>query len=92
MASDARPAININTGSTGNTSGTNPVYANTPWEHSDHHDSLSGFTSDYNVVVTECKPTRATDSFGPASDGQDTHSIITTPAAMFINAGATITT
>jgi len=89
--SDGRWALNIQTGSTGNTA-LNSILI------SDHSfrgaidissDSLAGFTSDYNAVIS-----RFTEDGGnsvlnlaqwQASTGQDVHSLVATAANLFVN-------
>ncbi|MFI5381191.1 MAG: right-handed parallel beta-helix repeat-containing protein [Tepidisphaerales bacterium] len=91
MASDGRWAININSGSTGNT-----VYNNILYNYHSFHgaisitaDSLPGFTSDYNAVISRFTPddgnTELTLAQWQAQTGQDLHSIIATPAQLFVN-------
>lgn len=91
VSSVGRWAINISGGSTGNTLRNNILY--------DYHsfrgsitisaDSLIGFTSDYNVVMDRFSQddgnTRISLSQWRSSTGQDTHSFIATPTALFQN-------
>lgn len=92
QAADGRWALNIQSGSTGNTVRNNILF--------NHHsfrgsidvsaDSLNGFTSDYNVVMS-----RFTTSGGDSvqtlaqwrtATGQDQHSLLATPGQLFVNA------
>ncbi len=93
MASDARWALNIKNGSTGNTVFNNILYnANTSNGSIDvSADSLPGLISDYNVVVDRFTPndsTVITLSQWRTQTGQDMHSLISTPTALFVNAAA----
>src|SRR6266851_4312979 len=93
MASDARWALNIKKGSTGNTVFNNILYnANTSNGSIDvSTDSLPGLISDYNVVVNRFTPndsTVITLSQWRTQTGQDMHSVISTPTALFVNAAA----
>jgi parallel beta-helix repeat protein len=94
QASDARWAINIRDGSTGNTARNNILLNNHPSRGaiSISADSLSGFTSDYNAVIS-----RFTTNDGnsvqtlaqwQASTGQDSHSFVATASALFANVAA----
>jgi parallel beta-helix repeat protein len=90
-ASDARWALNVQDGSTGNTVLNNILIS----AHPTHGaidisaDSLTGFTSDYNAVIS-----RFTDDGGTvktlaqwqASTGQDAHSFVAAATNLFINA------
>jgi len=89
MALDARWDVNINTGSTGNI-----VYNNILFNASTHGsiaiaaDSLAGFVSDYNVVVNLMSNDGGNNAFLTLSQwrtqtGQDAHSVISTPGAVF---------
>lgn len=91
MASDAKWAVSIRDGSTGNA-----VYNNILW--SDHSyrgsisvasDSLKGFTSDYNVVMERFTANDGdsvqTLSQWRSSTGQDAHSIVAAPSALFVD-------
>jgi hypothetical protein len=90
LASDGRWALNIQNGSTGNT-----VFNNIIYNLSSHGsidisaDSLPGFTSDYNVVMDRftLNDGASTLSLGQwrAQTGQDQHSLISTPAALFVD-------
>lgn len=90
-ASDGRWALNIQSGSTGNTAFNNILI-------SDHSfrgaidisaDSLSGFTSDYNAVIsrftTNGGNTVQTLAQWQASTGEDAHSLVATAASLFVN-------
>jgi parallel beta-helix repeat protein len=90
MALDARWDVNINTGSTGNI-----VYNNILFNASTHGsiaiaaDSLAGFVSDYNVVVNLMSNDGGNNAFLTLSQwrtqtGQDAHSVISTPGAVFV--------
>lgn len=91
MASDARWAININTGATGNTVLNNILYDANPAAGSISIDasSLPGFTSDYNAVVdrfsTNWGDTVITLAQWRAATGQDAHSFVATPDQLFVN-------
>jgi hypothetical protein len=91
VAADGRWALNINTGSTGN-----KVFNNILYDANARHgsieitsDSLSGFRSDYNVVVNAFSKdggnTLLTLSRWRTLTGQDRHSRIATPAQLFVN-------
>ncbi len=93
-APDARWCIDINTNSTGNT-----VYNNILDNQNPNHgaititaDSMRGFKSDYNLIINnQFTPddgnTVLNLSQWQTVTGQDTHSIISTELAVFINAG-----
>jgi Ca2+-binding RTX toxin-like protein len=100
MASDARWAVNINSGSTGNT-----VFDNILLNNNSNHgsivvgqDSLSGFHSNNNVIVGNSHPFDVLDSSGNdtfetqaqwvQATGQDTSSFSATAAQLFANPGA----
>jgi parallel beta-helix repeat protein len=91
MPSDARWAININTGSTGNILFNNILFNENP-NHGDiliDSSSLSGFKSDYNVLAGREDVGDGSSfenlSSWRAQTGQDTHSIQSTEAAVFVN-------
>jgi hypothetical protein len=91
QASDARWAINIQNASTGNTV-TNNILYNANGAHGSidiSADSLSGFKSDYNVVVDRFTTTDGNSVLTLANwqtqTGQDLHSIISTPSALFVD-------
>jgi hypothetical protein len=94
MAADARWALNVQDASTGNTVLNNVLYNN----HSFHGsidvsaDSLPGFTSDYNVVMdrftTDGGNSILTLAQWQSATGQDRHSFVATPTALFVNAAA----
>jgi hypothetical protein len=92
MAADARWALNINSGSTGNTVLNNILYdANTSNGAIEiTSDSLSGFVSDHNAVDGQFSAdggnTVLTLAQWQAQTGQDAHSLVSTPAALFVNA------
>lgn len=94
MAVDARWALNIQNASTGNT-----VLNNVLYDYNTGHgsidissDSLSGFTSDYNVVMNgfTTDDGSSIQNLGQwqSSTGQDTHSLVATPTQLFVNPGA----
>ena len=91
VASDGRWALNIQNGSTGNT-----VYNNIFYNfHSFRgamdisQDSLTGFVSDYNVVISRFTLDGGNSVLSlaqwQATTGQDTHSIVATPDQLFVN-------
>jgi hypothetical protein len=91
-ASDARWCVNINTGSTGNTVLNNILYN----YHSFHGviaidaSSRAGFTSDYNTVMDRFSIDGGDTVIGLAAWqalGYDAHSVIATPAQLFLNPG-----
>jgi len=91
MASDGRWALNIQNGSTGNRVRNNVLQNSHSFRGSIDisADSLAGFTSDYNVVME-----RFTADGGTVwnlaqwrqNTGQDQHSLVALPAALFVNA------
>jgi parallel beta helix pectate lyase-like protein/List-Bact-rpt repeat protein len=91
MASDARWALNIQNASTGNVVRNNILYNQQSFRGSVaiSADSLPGFVSDTNVVMdrfsTDGGDTRVTLAAWRSMTGQDTHSIIATPATLFAN-------
>jgi parallel beta-helix repeat protein len=91
MASDARWALNIVDGSTGNTAFNNILFNNNPGHGSINisADSLPGFKSDHNVVQNLFTPddgnTFQTLAQWQAQTGQDLHSILATQAVVFKN-------
>jgi hypothetical protein len=92
MAKDARWAINIKNGSTGNTVLNNILLDNNPSHGSVNiaADSLSGFTSDYNIVVDRFNPddgnvSNDTLAQWQSQTGQDQHSHIAAASALFAN-------
>jgi copper-binding protein NosD/List-Bact-rpt repeat protein len=91
MASDARWAINIQNASTGNVLRDNILYNQQSFRGSVaiSADSLPGFVSDTNVIMdrfsTDGGDTRVTLAAWRSATGQDTHSIIAAPAALFVN-------
>jgi photosystem II stability/assembly factor-like uncharacterized protein len=91
MASDARWALNIQSGSTGNVVFNNVLYNNNPAHGSIDvsSDSLPGLVSDYNDVNNLFTPddnTNDTLAQWQAITGQDKHSVVATPAQLFVNA------
>jgi parallel beta-helix repeat protein len=90
MASDARWALNINGGSTGNVVLNNILYNNHPSRGSItiSSDSLSGFVSDYNVVMGRFAINEGSVinlAQWNAQTGQDGHSIVATPSELFVD-------
>jgi parallel beta-helix repeat protein len=92
VAADGRWDLNIQDGSTGNTVRNNIFfnYHSYRGSISISADSLAGFTSDYNVVVSRFT-TDGGDSVlalaqWQAATGQDAHSFIATPSQLFVNA------
>jgi hypothetical protein len=93
QASDGRWALNIQDGSTGNTVLNNILYNNHSFRGSIDisADSLPGLTSDYNVVMNRFLINDgAVQSLAQwrAATGQDQHSIVATPAQLFVNVAA----
>lgn len=94
MASDARWAINIQNASTGNVVRNNILYNQHSFRGSIaiSADSLPGFVSDTNVVMdrlsTDGGDTRLTLAAWRGVTGQDTQSIVATPAMLFVNFAA----
>lgn len=94
QASDGRWAINITAGATGNTVRNNILYNFHSFRGSItvSADSLPFFTSDYNVVMDRFSmddgDTRITLAEWRAATGQDLHSLIALPSALFVNAAA----
>ena len=92
VASDGRWALNIRDGATGNTVFNNIFYNNHSFRGgmSVSADSLSGFRSDYNVVMdrftTNDGSSVQTLAQWRSSTGQDANSVVSTPAALFVNA------
>jgi len=90
MASDGRWALNIQSGSTGTSVVNNILHNNHSFRGSIDisADSLSGFSSNYNVVMD-----RFTIEDGPVQNlaqwrqqtGQDRNSGVATPTALFVN-------
>jgi len=91
QASDGRWAIVIGDASTGNT-----VFNNILWNNHSFRgglsvsaDSLPGLKSDYNVVINRFSSDDGNTSISLSTwrtqTGQDTHSIVSTPAALFAN-------
>jgi parallel beta-helix repeat protein len=91
MASDGRWALNIQNASTGNTVVNNILYTQHAFRGSIDisADSLSGLLSDYNVVMdrftVDDSAVETLAQWGHSS-GQDRHSLIAVPAALFLNA------
>jgi hypothetical protein len=93
VAANGRWAMNIQSGSTGNTLRNNIFYNNHSFRGSIDisADSLAGFTSDYNVLMnwmtTNGGDTIQTLAQWQAS-GRDLHSIVATPSQLFVNPAA----
>ena len=91
MASDARWALNIQNASTGNVVRNNIFYNQQSFRGSIaiSADSLPGFVSDANVIMDRFSMdggnTRVTLAAWRSATGQDTHSIIAAPAALFVD-------
>ena len=91
MAADGRWALNIQNGSTGNRVFNNILYNNHPFRGSIDisTDSLLGLISDYNITME-----RFTTDGGTVlnlagwrqNSGQDHHSLVAVPSALFVNA------
>jgi parallel beta-helix repeat protein len=91
---DGRWALNIQSGSAGNTALNNILIS----DHSSRGaidisaDSLAGFTSDYNAVIsrftTNGGNTNQSLAGWQASTGEDLHSIIANAASLFVNSGS----
>jgi hypothetical protein len=94
IAADGRWALNVQNGATGNTF-LNNILLN---GHSSRGsvdvsaDSLGGLTSDYNVVMdrftTDDAATVWTLAEWRSQTGQDAHSLVSTPALLFVNGAA----
>ncbi|PYN80207.1 MAG: hypothetical protein DMD96_14190 [Candidatus Rokuibacteriota bacterium] len=93
QASDGRWAINIQNASTGNVVRNNILYNQHPFRGSIaiSADSLPGFVSDTNVIMDRFSrdggDTRIALSAWRTATGQDLHSFIATPTALFVNFG-----
>jgi parallel beta-helix repeat protein len=92
MASNGRWALNIQNGATGNTAYDNILYDNNPLKGSIYitPECLVGFTSDYNVVLNSFTTGSGYQTLAQwqASTGQDKHSIIAAPSALWVNEAA----
>ena len=91
MASNGRWAINISSNSTGNTVYNNILINLNPDRGAITiaADSLEGFFSDYNAVEDRFSPSddaTATLAAWREKTGQDRHSFIAIPSALFVNA------
>ena len=92
MAANGRWAINIGSRSTGSVVWNNILYSNSSSRGSIEisTDSLPNFTSDYNVVMNRFTTDDGTTviplSEWQSTTGQDKHSIVSTTAALFVNA------
>lgn len=90
-ASNGRWALNIQSGSTGNTVRNNILLNDHPSRGAIDisADSLAGFTSDYNAVIsrftTNGGNSNQTLAQWQASTGQDLHSFVATASALFAN-------
>jgi hypothetical protein len=91
-AADSRFSLYLHGGSTGNTLLNNIFYNNHPTRGSFDvgSDSLSGLRSDYNVLmnrllVDDVIPMNTLSQWQTAT-GQDRHSLVATPAQLFVNA------
>src|SRR5262249_14468860 len=93
-ASDSRWAPNIQNGSTDNSVYNNILDDANPSQGSIDisSDSLTGFASDYNIVVdaftTDDGNTVQSLAQWRSSTGQDGHSLIATPSKLFVDAAA----
>lgn len=94
QASDARWALNIQNASTSNVVLNNILYNNHSFRGSIDisSDSLPGLASDYNVLMNRFTTNGGTTvlslSQWQAATGQDTHSLVATPAQLFVNPSA----
>ncbi len=94
VAADGRWALNIQDASTGNTVRNNILYNNGSYRGSVSisTDSLAGFSSDYNVVMnrftTDDGDSVQSLAQWQAATGQDLHSLVATPAQLFVNSAA----
>jgi parallel beta-helix repeat protein len=91
QAADARWALNIQDGSTGNTVLNNILYNNHSFRGSIDisSDSLPGLVSDYNVVMSRFvigDSNVQSLAQWRTTTGQDQHSIVATPAQLFVSA------
>ena len=90
---NGRWALNIQDGSTGNTVRNNILLSDHPTRGAIDisADSLPGFTSDYNVVISRFTTNGGNSDLTlaqwQAPTGQDTHSLVATAAALFVNVG-----
>ena len=91
VAADGRWALNIQSGSTGNTVRNNILYSGHSYRGSldISGDSLSGFSSDYNVVMNRFT-TNGGDSVSSlaqwqSATGHDLHSFVAAPSQLFVN-------
>jgi parallel beta-helix repeat protein len=92
-ASDGRWALNIQSGSTGNTVLNNILISDHPTRGAIDvsADSMSGFVSDYNAVISRFTTDGGTSiktlAQWQASTGEDAHSLVATAANLFMNPG-----
>jgi len=90
VAADGRWALNIQSGSTGNTVRNNIFYTYHSFRGSIDisADSLAGFSSDYNVLMNRMT-TNGGDSILTLAQwqasGRDLHSLVATPSQLFVN-------
>jgi hypothetical protein len=92
MASDARWCLNVQNASTGNTAFNNIFYNLHAFRGSIDlsADSVQGFVSDYNVVMDRLTPDDnnvLTLAQWQAMTGNDKHSLVATPAMLFVGNG-----
>ena len=90
MAADGRFALSLKNGSTGNVVENNILYTPDSFHGSIliASSSVSGLHSDYNVVVNHLSDDGGNSSISIAkwqSLGFDTHSIVSTPAPLFVD-------
>jgi parallel beta-helix repeat protein len=91
QASDARWALNIDNGSTGNMARNNILISNHSFRGAIDisSDSLPGFVSDYNVVISRFTTTDGNSVLTlpqwQSATGNDMHSLVATAAALFAN-------
>jgi hypothetical protein len=87
--SNGRWALNIKDGSTANTAVNNILISNHAFRGAIDisADSLSGFVSDYNVVISRFNAGGGTLSLAQwqAQTGNDAHSLVSNAAALFVN-------
>src|SRR5262249_34422797 len=92
VASDGRWALLIQNGSTGNYVSNNILYNYQAARGSVNisTDSLTGFQSDYNAVMSRFTTNDGTSVLTLAqwqsTTGQDAHSVVATPTQLFVNA------
>jgi hypothetical protein len=91
VAADGRWALNIQGGSTGNTVRNNILYTHHSFRGSIDisADSLAGFSSDYNVLMSRMTTNGGNSILSLATwqaAGRDLHSIVATPGQLFVSA------